>query len=147
MFNQVPRKGISTAKSNCGRPKGARNTNLLNGQRHVPRMRYSLRFMYLKWETFFVFPLVWMECLDKLVWPLDHLIRACLTGRDTWLWHEYGHSMLWQVWKEIENWQTRSWVTASLNKGRFAANDIGKAKPLRFSGKLLKDTSKNCSSA
>ena len=42
---------------------------------------------YMEWETFFVFPLVWMECLDKLVWPLDHLIRACLTGRDTW-----GHS-------------------------------------------------------
>ena len=33
-------------------------------------------------------------------------------------------------------------ITASLNKGRFAANDIRKAKPLRFSGKLLKDTSK-----
>ena len=27
---------------------------------------------------------------------------------------------------------------ASLNKGRFAANDVGKAKPLRFSGKLPK---------
>ena len=27
---------------------------------------------------------------------------------------------------------------ASLNKGRFCANDVGKAKPLRFSGKILK---------
>ena len=34
-------------------------------------------------------------------------------------------------------------VTASLNKGRFAANDVGKAKPLRFSGKP-QDTGKNC---
>ena len=84
-----------------------------------------------------------MKCLDKLIWPLDHLIRAYLTGCDTWLWHRYGHSMLWQKWKE--NWQARSWVTASLNKGRFAANDIGKARPLQFSGKLLKDTGKNCS--
>ena len=58
---------IDTRKCCCGRPKGARNTNLLNGQRHMPRMRC----MYLKWETFFVFPLVWMERFDKLVWPLD----------------------------------------------------------------------------
>ena len=31
-----------------------------------------------------------------------------------------------------------SWVTAGLNKGRFAVNDVGKTKPLRFNGKLLK---------
>ena len=35
--------------------------------------------MYLKWETFFVFPLVWMECLDKLVWPLDKSLFLTLT--------------------------------------------------------------------
>ena len=122
-------------KSYCGRLKGARNTNLLNGQRHAPRMRC----MYLNERLFSSFH--WYEWnLNALTNSFDHLIRACLTGRDTWFWHGYGHLMLWQVWKE--NWQARSWVTASLNKGRFAANYVGKAKPLRFSGKLLKTPEK-----
>ena len=74
-----------------------------------------MRCMYLKWETFFVFPLVWMECFDKLVWPLD----KSLFDRS---WHliltraGYGHSMLWQVsvlcyshYMNHKSWQV-SWI-------------------------------------
>ena len=46
-------KTISSVLNYCGRPKGARKTNLFNGQRDIPRMRHMNINSFKVYRDFF----------------------------------------------------------------------------------------------